>query len=337
MTSSAPTRPGWRELCSIASLTARSERQRSGQDQKDSQDVMEHSELSRLMKSSLSNDEDYERWATTIDPTKLLLLPDTVQTMHGIYDERKPSNEREEIPYTWGVMICRRPEGAGRSTIKMELIKPLARRWDRFNVDAWRPSREGKRTKWRIVRNMMVPTTRCSRCDKEIMDGYQMCQWCGTYCVEFSDLQKAMLYIKLEMLAERMDLTIEQRDFEEAWARGACSRGMGVEKRTERSILAILRDTANHHMKSMEKLGYKDLIDQFHNEAFAAFNAACNGLTPELLCFVTRLACASLPNPGRTREERHSGRMARQRNWRLLVIPARPGRQPQSAVHRPDG
>ena len=107
---------------------------------------------------------------------------------------------------------------------------------------------------------------------------------------------------------------------------------MGVEKRTERSILAILRDTANHHMKSMEKLGYKDLIDQFHNEAFAAFNAACNGLTPELLCFVTRLACASLPNPGRTWEERHSGRMARQHHWRLLVIPIDPigSRNPKS-------
>ena len=49
-------------------------------------------------------------------------------------------------------------------------------------------------------------------------------------------------------------------------------------------------------IKSVEKFGHRDLVDQFHNDAFAAYNAATNGLTPELLLFVTRLSCASLPN-----------------------------------------
>ena len=267
---------------------------------------MEHSDLSRLVKSFPSRTTRAGRQPLT------------------------PPIEREEIPYTWGAhdlsptgrcWLTHHQDGADRAAraavgpVQCGCLAPLA------GEMAHRPKHDGAHDE-------------CARCERD-MDGY-MCQFCRTYCVEFSVSRKPCSICQAWLLAERMDLTIEQRDFEEAWARGACSRGMGVERRTERCILAIiLKDTANHHIKSVEKFG--DLVDQFHNDAFAAYNAAMNGLTPELLLFVTRLECASLPNPGRSREERYSGRMTRKRHWRLLVIPLDTIGSRQPHVPQPDG
>ena len=87
-----------------------------------------------------------------------------------------------------------------KSNLEFFATFPQERRLDRFDIEKWRPSTEGKRTRWRVCRVLRVP-------ELALPDGFLLCPACGSYLTEFSDLQKALHFQRLESLARKMGIT----------------------------------------------------------------------------------------------------------------------------------
>lgn len=162
-----------------------------------------------------------------------------------------------------------------------------------------------------------------------MLDGFMICPMCGSYLTIFTDMQTALFYQRLESIAQKMGLTIEQSDYDEGFIRGSTYRGQGEERRPARSLLRVIKDGALNHYQRAINNGFGSILEHVEQVAFTAYNYAAQNCTPEMFEFIERLAWCALPDPGRTYEERATGRKARQFKLRLVYVPLTPDR----AVH----
>ena len=208
--------------------------------------IIKASDLSGMVHSILK-DAQYDRWSGVILPNRPLILDEHTTDVVGIQDERAPREQKVDLPYQSIVMVCRRPEGSSKRGLNLFPAVAQQQREDRFDLEAWRPSKEGRRTKWRLVRTLRIPEFECHLCREPMLDGFMICPMCGSYLTIFTDMQTALFYQRLESIAQKMGLTIEQSDYDEGYIRGTTHRGQGEERRPARSLLWVIKDGALSH------------------------------------------------------------------------------------------
>ena len=135
-------------------------------------------------------------------------------------------------------------------------------------------------------------------------------------------MAKASHVIRIEEVAELMGVEVSIADIGEATSRGGSHTS---ERRSAKSILAVLVGHAKDHVKKMTKLGYSSILERVANDPFYCFNMAQQALTPKAMAFLNRLADAMIPSIDRTREEILMG-IGRRYTARMVVVP----------MHRPN-
>ena len=96
------------------------------------------------------------------------------------------------------------------------------------------------------------------------------------------------------------------------------------DKRGGISVEASLRKMAKTHLAKAQTMGCTRISDRLSIDPFYAYNCATQGLTPESLDFLGRIARAVVGDPGRTREERDEGG-SQNTGTKLVFIPT-PGK-----------
>ena len=140
--------------------------------------------------------------------------------------------------------------------------------------------------------------------------------------VAWTDARIATEVVRLEHTASLQGMVFYLEDLQGGggkWIRSKHHFKEG-DKRGGISVEASLRKTAKTHLSKALAMGCEKVSDRLSVDPFYAYNCATQGLTPESLDFLGRIARAVVADPGRTREERERGG-SQNTGTKLVFIP----------------
>ena len=277
--------------------------------------------------NTLTAEKAWRHWRTVVEGTKNgKLLPGSVTEIETI-DELAPrkgkSNDRPAGPtYQVAPATLRRVPELSRGE------KGHGRGWNNLR------NRYQSEPRWEdllFTTMMKIPVVKCwnRRCNNQQIDGYMLCQECRSDMVAWTDARIATEVVRLEHTASLQGMVFYLEDLQGGggkWIRSKHHFKEG-DKRGGISVKASLRKTAKTHLSKALAMGCEKVSDRLSVDPFYAYNCATQGLTPESLDFLGRIARAVVADPGRTREERERGG-SQNTGTKLVFIPSLNKRDP---------
>ena len=276
--------------------------------------------------NTLTAEKAWRHWRTVVEGTKNgKLLPGAVTeiaTIDELAPRKRKSNERPAGPtFQVAPATLRRVPELSRGE------KGYGRGWNNLR------NRYQTEPKWEdlFTTMMKIPVVKCwnRRCGNQQIDGYLLCQECRSDMVEWTDARIATEVVRLEHTASLQNMVFYLEDLQGSggkWIRSKHHFKEG-DKRGGISVEASLRKTAKTHLTKALAMGCEKVSDRLSVDPFYAYNCATQGLTPETLDFLGRIARAVVADPGRTREERDRGG-SQNTGTKLVFIPSPNKRDP---------
>ena len=277
--------------------------------------------------NTLTAEKAWRHWRTVVEGTKSgKLLPGSVTEIETI-DELAPrkgkSNDRPAGPtYQVAPATLRRVPELSRGE------KGYGRGWNNLQ------NRYQSEPRWEdllFTTMMKIPVVKCwnRRCNNQQIDGYLLCQECRSDMVAWTDARIATEVVRLEHTASLQGMVLYLEDLQGGggkWIRSKHHFKEG-DKRGGISVEASFRKMAKTHLSKALGMGCEKVSDRLSVDPFYAYNCATQGLTPESLDFLGRIARAVVADPGRTREERERGG-SQNTGTKLVFIPSLNKRDP---------
>ena len=265
--------------------------------------------------NTLTAEKAWRHWRTVVEGARNgKLLPGAVTEIATI-DELAPrkgkSNERPAEPtYRIAPATLRRVPKLSRGE------KGHGRGWNNLR------SRYQSEPDWEdlfFTTMMKNPIVKCwnKRSGNSQIYGYLLCQECRSDMVEWTDARIATEVVRLERTAFYLE---DLQGGGGKWIRSRHHAKEG-EKRGGICVKASLRKTAKTHLTKAQGMGCEKVSDRLSVDPFYAYNCATQGLAPESLDFLGRIARAIVADPGRTREERERGG-SQNTGAKLVFIPS---------------